>query len=191
MTTVMAIREMFPEGSAVISPCQCYRYSLTRTWRIHGTSDGQGHRVLWVMLNPSTADGSANDPTIRKCVGFAKRWGAGAIEVVNLYAFRATDPARLREPVCEPVGPDNDVHIRAAIDRAAQIVCAWGANASDHGPRPAAVRRMLDEAGRTAHCLGRVASGSPRHPLMVAYATPLERYHDPVAGGSAEVPDAR
>lgn len=129
-----------------------------------------------LLLNPSKASTSEDDPTIRKCVGFARQWGHGGIEVVNLYAFRATDPKDLAR-AGRPIGPTNDAHIRAAIDRAALIVCAWGAHEHRDSLRPPAIRKMLDAAGRHAVCLGRTASGQPKHPLYVPYETPCETYY--------------
>jgi hypothetical protein len=107
-------------GWADLSPCGTYRYLLGR--RIGG-----GDRVgLWVMLNPSTADANEDDATIRRCIGFARREGCGLLEVVNLFAYRATDPAALRL-ADDPVGPANDHFISKAVERAALVVVAWGA----------------------------------------------------------------
>ena len=146
--------------SAVLSDCGAYRYRLGRDW-------GDGPHDVWVMLNPSTADATADDPTIRRCVGFSRRWGAGGLTVVNLYALRATDPAELARHA-DPVGPDNDEHVRDVVLEAyrdgGRIVCAWGAH-------PFAAPRALNVAeglrGLDALCLGMTASGAPRHPLYV------------------------
>jgi hypothetical protein len=133
-----------------------------------------------VGLNPSTADESRDDPTIRKCVGFARRWGFGAIEVVNLFAYagtRSTDPRSLLS-VADPVGPCNDEALRAAFRGAARIVWAWGRH-------DARVRSLVEERlasaswlnkGRRCEtgCLGRLRDGSPRHPLRIGYATRFE-----------------
>lgn len=162
---------VYTERAAVLSPCGTYRYTLTRVW------DQFAPCVLWVMLNPSRADHTEDDATIRKCVGFARRWGsAGSIEVVNLYAFRATDPRDL-ERAGRPIGPENDAHIREAIACADAIVCAWGAHEPKDSLRPSALRRLMSDAGRSADCLGRAKNGQPRHPLMLSYDTPRERYH--------------
>ena len=110
-----------------------YRYLLTRRW-------GLGPAALFVMLNPSTADDVDDDPTIRRCVGFARRWRLGGLEVVNLYALRATDPRDLFAHRA-PVGRDNDDAISDAVARAAHIVVAWGV----HGLRdPRRVARVVD-----------------------------------------------
>lgn len=135
---------------------------------------------MFVGLNPSTADESRDDPTIRKCAGFARRWGFGAVEVVNLFAYagpRSTDPRSLLS-VTDPVGPGNDEALRAAFRGAARIVWAWGR----HDPR---VRNLVNERLASAPwlgksrrcetgCLGRLQDGSPRHPLRIAYATRFE-----------------
>ena len=137
-------------GGATFSRDRRYRYRLWRRW------DPVRPVVAFVMLNPSTADARHDDPTIRRCVGFARRWGYGGIEVVNLYSYRATDPRALRT-VPDPVGPGNRRHIRRALRRAALVVLAWGANARGDGLGTVA----------QAHCLGLTRAGQPRHPLYL------------------------
>jgi hypothetical protein len=157
---------------AVISPCGCYRYIL---WR--EIPDGpRTRRCLFVMLNPSTADATQDDPTIRRCLGFAKREGCSAITVVNLYAFRATDPANLSAELMrgtDVVGPDNLAHVeqQLALFRAGlgPIVAAWGANPIASG-QPIIQRRLMESG---ALCLGMTKHGSPRHPLYVKADQPL------------------
>lgn len=143
-------------GHAVFDPTGRYRYLLRRTW-------GSGPRVAFVMLNPNAADALVDDPTIRRCVGFARRWGFRSVEVVNLFAYRARDPRELGR-AADPVGPDNDRHVRDAIRRAELVVCAWGATRVARR-RAAAVHDLLE--GRTVRCLGRTRSGAPRHPLYL------------------------
>jgi hypothetical protein len=137
---------------AVLSADGMYRYSLWRRW-------GAGPRVLWVMLNPSTADERRDDPTIRRCIGFSRAWGFGAMEVVNLFALRATEPAAVAAHA-HPIGPENDRRIRAAAKRADATIAAWGAF-DWAAPR---AERVLPWLG-AAQCLGRTAGGFPRHPL--------------------------
>lgn len=149
------------ERTATISECGRYRYSLTRRW-------GEGATCCFVMLNPSTADAEVDDPTIRRCIGFAQREGYGALEVVNLFAYRATDPKRLRNTP-DPIGPENNQHLAQAFDKAGLIVAAWGAHGSFHS-RNQVVRRMLN--GRSM-CLGTTAKGEPKHPLYLAKNAPL------------------
>ena len=153
--------------SAVISECGQYRYRLDRWW-------GKGTRAVFIMLNPSTADADMDDPTIRRCIGFAKAWGADGLTVVNLFAYRATDPEALRE-CSAPVGPENDHAIRRAVAGAQHVVAAWGTN-SFIGGRAYRVKKIIKEMGATLRCLGRTNSGNPRHPLYVPAAQPLEDF---------------
>jgi hypothetical protein len=148
------------ERGAVLSDEGVYRYSLTRWWSDAGV-------VRWVMLNPSTADAELDDPTIRRCIGFARSWGYGAINVVNLYGLRATDPRELaRHP--DPVGPENDLYLRGRDQLSLRelVVCAWGAHPMAARRAPDALR-LLDEAGETPHVLGLTKDNQPRHPLYV------------------------
>lgn len=147
-------------GSAVISECGTYRYTLDRSWN----SFGEG-RVLWIMLNPSTADARLNDPTIRRCINFSERWDFDRLTVVNLFALRSTDPKALLEHL-DPVGPLNDHWIERAAEDTKLIVVAWGAHPVAIG-RGQQVVDQLHRAGRTPVCLGKTKDGWPRHPLYV------------------------
>ncbi|WP_431776275.1 DUF1643 domain-containing protein [Streptomyces cucumeris] len=159
-------------GTAVLSPCGTYRYRLDRVW------DEQAAPLVWVMLNPSTADADENDPTIRRCVQFAKDAGCGGITVVNLFALRATDPAQLRQHA-DPVGPMNE----AALDTAAEgvrIVAAWGDTTRPvRAARARTVAAQLAAHGRALECLGLTGKGHPRHPLYVRSDTALVPYTPP------------
>lgn len=156
---------------AIISPCGKYRYSLVRQW------DKSKPHLPFVMLNPSTADATEDDPTIRRCVSFAKREGAGGIVVVNLYALRSTDPKRLRE-VEDPVGPFNSRVIYDAATTAAEagmpIICAWGVNDITQAAGGALAEARA--AGASIMCLGKTKHGHPRHPLYLKSDQPLEAY---------------
>ena len=156
-------------STAVISPCGLYRYILTRTW-------SAAEKIVWIMLNPSTADASLDDPTIRRCVGFSKQWGAGGIEVYNLFAFRATQPTELRT-AADPIGISNDAFL-SAIPQDRKIVVAWGGSGpllNVIRPRSEQVRRIL--AHRKLECLGySVKSGQPKHPLYLAAITERRAY---------------
>ena len=143
------------DAGARFSECGRYRYRLWRRW-----SHDPG-MALFVMLNPSTADGAQDDPTIRRCVAFAQRWGCGALSVVNLFAFRSTDPAGLLTAT-DPVGPDNDEAIRQAAADASLVVMAWGAHAMA-AERGRQVLPML----RAPHYLKLNRDGSPAHPLYL------------------------
>lgn len=164
-------------AGAVLSSCGLYRYRLTRRW-------AEGPAVLFVMLNPSTADATADDPTIRRCIGFAKREGMPAIEVVNLFAFRATKPEDLVK-ACDPVGPANDHHIVEAAGGAGRIIAAWGKSVPRRfGTRPGVVCRLLTKSATSPiYCLGKPGEGpAARHPLYLRADAPLEEL---LAGGSS------
>jgi hypothetical protein len=150
--------------SAVISTDQLYRYWLTRQW-----SDAPP--LVWVMLNPSTADALKDDPTIKICMGRARRGNFGGIIVVNAYGLRETFPdVMLRHP--GRVGPDNDQHVRRALWRAARrggaVLCAWGGNIEPE--RAAAIYAILREEKVSPLCLGVTKEGQPKHPLRIGYA---------------------
>lgn len=156
-------------STAVISLCEKYRYELER----HIYSDYLIELVVFVMLNPSTADAEIDDPTIRRCIGFAERYSPEHMRVVNLYAGRATKPKDLWL-MEDPVGPDNDRHVVAALEDADLVICAWGANA-----RRDQVDHFLKLAGdKPLYCLGTTNSGMPRHPLMLRNDTELETFND-------------
>lgn len=146
-------------SAAVISPDGLYRYELIRRW-------SNDPMIEFIMLNPSTADGQQDDPTIRRCISFATRWGYGAIVVRNLYAYRATDPLELVN-VEDPVGPQNRAYLGNAIGLC--TIAAWGANPAavgwwngyPFGWQPSAIKR------KQLLCLGVTSSGAPRHPLYV------------------------
>jgi hypothetical protein len=147
------------EKTASLSADGRYRYRLGRRWADGGTT------CLFVMLNPSTADATIDDPTIRRCANFARGWGHGALGVVNLYAFRATDPRDLWQAE-DPVGPDNDRHIENAIADAAVVICAWGAHGHRSG-RDRFVCDLIAAAGKVPHCLRVTKGGAPEHPLYL------------------------
>jgi hypothetical protein len=136
-----------------------YRYLLWRAW-------GTGSRVLFIMLNPSSATATEDDPTIRRCVGFARAWGFEGLEVANIFALRSTDPTALYAHP-DPIGPLNDATIADAARRAGRVVCAWGT----HGKlmaRDSAVLRALWDAGVKPMVLGlTVGLAKPRHPLYM------------------------
>lgn len=165
-----------------------YRYTLGRRWCPDAL--GPMAHVLWVMLNPSTADADAPDPTITRCMGFADSWGFAEIRVVNLFALRDKDPRAL-VVADDPVGPANDSHITreaslAAIKSGCRVVVAWGRCgplASFRAGRLLMARRVervaqLLEANEL-WCLGTNADGSPRHPLYLAGSTTLVPWRAP------------
>ena len=159
--------------AATISACGRYRYDLVR---------GEGEpSICWVMLNPSTADAHRDDPTIRRVIGFSRRWGFASAVVVNLFAWRATRPEDLLA-VADPVGPENDAAVRNAVGRSRVAMLAHGALPGAFARRAEAVGALVQTARPEVLCLGHTASGWPRHPLYVrgdAEPRPL----DPVRGG--------
>jgi hypothetical protein len=150
------------EAGAVFSFCEKYRYRLWRSW-------GIGSRALFVMLNPSTATELALDPTVSKCVRYAKAWGFSGLEVVNIFAYRSTDPANMKRQDA-PIGVNNDNVIvdvaRSVDDCGGQVICAWGQHGLHQG-RGNRVRNILIEAGISAYFLRMGANNQPWHPLYL------------------------
>ncbi len=140
-------------GGATFDATGAYRYHLWREW------DPDLPPVTFVMLNPSTADATRDDPTIRRCIGFARSWGYGRLEVVNLFAFRAASPGELFA-AGDPTGPENAWWLSRA--NRTDIVVAWG----NHGRRAAGGVREAVARART-WCMGLTALGQPVHPLYV------------------------
>lgn len=176
--------------SASIDKNQKYRYSLIRHWDTDqdwlNTCVGtwRNPRVAWIMLNPSVADDKIDDPTIRKCIGFSKRWGYSAMVVNNLFAYRATDPVDLRKAI-SPWGSDNMFHLEFTFRQCKRhndlLVLAWGrhGNIYEVGSKLIEVLKRYD-LYRRAHCFGLTKNGQPFHPLMLSYSTPLV-YHSQFA----------
>ena len=156
--------------SAIVSPDGRYRYRLDRRWAL-----SQGVRMAFVMLNPSTADGMVDDPTIRRCIGFAQREGAASLQVVNLFAYRATDPkflANAKRKGVDIAGEFNDDYLADVLHTAAIVVAAWGAH-KEASSRAGHLADMAAASGARLMCLGTTKNGSPRHPLYVRANTPL------------------
>ena len=142
--------------SARISEDGRYRYALLRRWTLGGGA------VAFVMLNPSTADAELDDPTVRRCVGFAKAWGYGAVHVLNLFAYRATDPVVLTF-ADDPVGSENDVYLLRHAEAGVPMVAGWGA----HKMARTRAAEVTSRLGIRWLALGTTKDGSPRHPLYV------------------------
>lgn len=157
-------------SGALISDCGTFRYKLWRIW------DESLPMLVFVMLNPSTADASINDPTIVKCIGFAERNGYGGIMVVNLFAYRATKPADLKK-VGWLAGPDNEVAILSeaagADGSGGTVVCAWGAHARGLAAASETLA-LLRRLGIKPKALAFTDDGIPRHPLMLPYSCTLQ-----------------
>lgn len=131
---------------------------------------GEGLRVAFILLNPSVADASRDDPTVRRCLGFARSWGYGRLDIVNLFAYRATSPAVLRR-VPDPIGPDNDRYLVDVCQRADLVVAAWG-NGGLWLDRASQVLTLVSCANLVT--LGTTQRGQPRHPLYLGNATKIE-----------------
>lgn len=156
---------------ARLSDDKKYRYLLWRKW------DFSLPCVVWIMLNPSTADANKDDATIRRCIGFAQRWGFGGIDVVNLFAYRATNPRDLFE-AGDPVGPENDSMINAMLEGRNDdlFMAAWGCFPKYLGNRDKDVLDLLKS--RRVECLGVTKEGYPKHPVYLANDTEREAYMD-------------
>lgn len=154
-------------GAEIAGP---YRFRLWRHW-------GVGDRVLlWIMLNPSTADADLDDATIRRCISFSKREQFDGLRVCNLFAFRSTNPKALLT-AADAIGNDrNDHTIREQAARSASVIAAWGCPPKKLAERADTVLFALRNFGHVVHCLGQTAEGFPRHPVRLANNTPVEVY---------------
>jgi len=157
-------------SDAKFSKNRIYRYWLKRVW------DSTRPVIIFIGLNPSTADEKKNDATIRRCIGFAKRWGYGGIIMLNLFAYRATDPDDMKDRV-NPTGKRNDEFIKkiclAYPD--VPIVLCWG----NHGKHLVRARHVLDVLKpfrKRIRCLGMTKDGQPKHPLRLSASTPMAHY---------------
>lgn len=145
------------ESYAVYSPCEQYRYALSRCWNPHG------RLCAFIGLNPSTATEEINDPTVAKCIKASRRWGFGSMVMLNLFAFRATDPIQMKRQR-DPVGHWNDAAIREYSKTAGRLVCCWG-NLGLHRGRQAEVWPLVKDYVPT--CLAVTKLGCPSHPLYL------------------------
>ena len=155
-------------GRAWFSECGTYRYALLRCidLGLDGLDGSQGRCLNVVMLNPSTADATQDDPTIRRCIGYARRWGYGELMVTNLFGFRATEPAVMKA-AADPIGPENDARILEIAQHASAVVVAWGIHGAHRG-RDQQVLAMLHAADISPLCLGTTKGGQPKHPLYLS-----------------------
>lgn len=149
--------------TAVVSGCEKYRYVLERIW------DTSLLATVFIMLNPSIADDKEDDPTIRACVQFAKNWGSGGLTVVNLFAYRATDPEGLNY-VDDPVGPENMRYIKDVCKSSdvETVICAWGSRLPKFRKNAGQeILNFLDIMGISPCALKLNEDGEPRHPLYI------------------------
>jgi hypothetical protein len=151
-------------SNAILDPSGTYRYWLFRSW------DKSLPHVCFCMLNPSTADATCDDPTIRRCIGFAKAWGCGSLSVVNLFAYRATSPKELKL-VPDPIGLYNYHFIQQTSHHASMTVAAWGVHGNQLHQGQVVLPMLKNPV-----CLGLTSAGHPKHPLYVLQDTPLMSY---------------
>jgi len=149
------MKTLFENMGATFSDCRTWRYVLWRTW-----NETRGI-VAFIGLNPSTADEIADDPTIRRCCDFAKRWGFGGIYMLNLFAFRSPDPKMMKSAE-DPVGPDNDRALVVWAFKAEKVVFCWG----NHGTYRGRGKKIMAKIG-PAECFGFTKLGEPKHPLYL------------------------
>jgi hypothetical protein len=148
-------KDLFNFKSADFSPCRKYRYTLWRWW------DENKPYAMFICLNPSTADETKDDPTIRRCINFAKSWGYGGLCVTNLFALRATDP-RVMLASFEPIGIDNDKWIQELAKKAGIIIAAWGT----YGNYLNRDKQIIEKINNL-NCLEKTKHGHPKHPLYI------------------------
>ncbi len=168
--------------SAVLSDCRRYRYRLERdlpknVWHKHERP------ISWIMVNPSTADAEADDPTIRRCASFTQRMGGTRLIVGNLFALRTAYVSLLARAE-DPVGPENDRHLREIMHASERIIVAWGASVKVPPRLRDRYKMVVDlaaEIGCPLFCLGTAQDGHPRHPLMLAADAAIEPWSDPWA----------
>ena len=155
------------ERSAVISECKKYRYSLTRTWYTSLPT------VVFIGLNPSTADATEDDATIRKCIGFAERWEYGRLIMLNLFAFRATNPADMKA-ASDPIGPENN-NVLHRMTKVFDVIVCWGCDGDFRDRAWVALNGVINGIPK---CLGKTKHCHPKHPLYLPYETERELYRE-------------
>jgi hypothetical protein len=169
MTTPRLFETGFESG-AKFSACRSYRYALWRTWA------DSGPRVMFIGLNPSTADEFEDDPTIRRCIRFAKDWGYGGLLMLNAYAFRATNPNDMKKAI-DPIGPLNDDELAFRSQQCGLVIAAWGVHCSLS--RSVSVCKVINGP---IYCLGKTKDRKPKHPLYLKSDTKPELFWDDYFG---------
>lgn len=154
--------------ATIFSPCRKYRYTLWREW------DPALPYCQFIGLNPSTADEVLNDNTVRRCIDFSRRWGFGALCMTNIFAWRDTDPAKMKVQE-DPVGPENDRWLLEIAKGSGRVVAAWGTHGA-HMARGEVVRIALEDAGISLLCFRQTKNRQPEHPLYQPGARPLIPY---------------
>lgn len=148
--------DLNPPFNTELSPCRRWRYTLYRE-----TGRTSNEIVNFIGLNPSTADEVKDDPTIRRCISYATRWGYGGMVMTNLFAFRATDPEDMKR-ADDPIGPENDYWLQAVAEKSAITVAAWG-NGGVYLERAERVASLIEDL----QCLRKTGRGQPWHPLYL------------------------
>lgn len=161
---------LLKHSTAIFSPCRTWRYTLTRRWNSTlfdpiGEVASPARLAAFIGLNPSTADETQDDPTVRRCIQYAKDWGYGGMVMLNIFAFRATDP-RVMMAAPDPVGPDNNRALLICGAQASIVVAAWGTHGNFQN-RHQNILKLFQEAGVTLHCLKKTKDGLPGHPLYL------------------------
>ena len=144
------------ETAAVFSTDGSYRYFLARRW------SPQGKTIAFICLNPSTADAVSDDPTIRRCISFAKNWGGAKLLMGNLFAYRSTDPKNLMQ-IAEPIGTENDVWLNRIVKVADIVVAGWGTRGALYQRNIA----VLEKFKHNLNVLRLTKDGHPSHPLYL------------------------
>jgi hypothetical protein len=147
--------ELFMKTDAILSTCRKYRYALWRIW------DESKPAVMFIGLNPSTADEVEDDSTVGRCIDFAKSWGYGGISIANLFAYRTKDPS-LMFSAQDPIGPENDFWLKNLAKDAAIIIAAWGNDGARLGRS-----KQVSEILPSLYCLKLNKTGEPHHPLYL------------------------
>ena len=148
-----------------------YRYLLHRKW---GSS---GKKVTWIMLNPSTADEKIDDPTIRRCMGFSKQFGATELDIVNIFAYRSTDPKNLYISD-DPIGDENDIYILKSIKSSSLVIIGWGNHGKLLNRSDEVVSNLLKPYHDKVFALKILKNGEPGHPLYIPYSAELLKVFD-------------
>jgi hypothetical protein len=158
-----------PGSGALFSDCRTWRYSLWRVWQ------PELRPTAFICLNPSTADETNDDPTVRRCINFAKKWGTGGFFMLNAFAVRSTDP-KLLYSFPDPVGPENDRNLIRFAKLCSIVVAAWGVHASKVGDRHSYLLDLFKVNRVPLHCLKVTKGGMPSHPLYLANDSQLNPY---------------
>lgn len=162
------------ETGATFSECRTWRYRLWRVW------EPDAPAFVTIGLNPSTADETQDDPTIRRCINFAKREECGRLVMLNIFAVRTPDP-KVMKIAGDPVGPENDAHLIDACQDAKLVVAAWGTHGAFRN-RDLLVKNLFRAADIQLHCFGRTKEGYPKHPLYLRRDVQIAPYW-PAGGG--------